>query len=223
MDDHAYVLMQTNRERKDLSRSARHRKNGSRSRRCTLPSDSLTPTQKKGLNGMMYTYTMDKPHTLRELKTWPDDLRGEYMAELLDKYRPSNASLGEMLGVAPTSINYVLTRYFGISRSRGYTPAKNMKQILAWEAFITGVTDTEPVTDSEDTADLAPVEPEIIPVSHNVGAFPTLRGPIAYDMISLTFSGTADDFIRVLQTGPLHLTGADTYLFTITATRKEAI
>lgn len=51
------------REKKSIASGARHRVNGSKSKRCTLPSDYLTPAQRKKLNGEVYTVNLNKPIT----------------------------------------------------------------------------------------------------------------------------------------------------------------
>ena len=208
MKDTEYLFTQTSRERKQLARNAKYKKNGSKSRRCTLPSDNLTPSQKKGLSGPMLTYNLDQPHTLAELKDWPTDLRHEYMNKLIHTYLPDNLSLSLMLGCKQSSISYILDRHFDIRRPRSYTPSKDPATLRQWEQFIGVAPDPEPIPE--------PVTPTPEPVVQHRAS-----SPIAYDTISVSFTGTADDLIGVFQTGPLHLSGADTYTFVITATRKE--
>ena len=50
MTDAEYVFQQDVKERKKMKTGAMHRKCGSKSKKCTLPSDYLTPSQKKKLN-----------------------------------------------------------------------------------------------------------------------------------------------------------------------------
>ena len=217
MNDAEYTLMQTNRERKALSRNAKYKRNGSRSKKCTLPSDHLTPAQKKGLNGMAQTYTMNEPDTLRELRLWPADIRHEYMEGLLERYNPSNKDLGMMLNCGPTYPHTTLPTHFGITRGRGGSH-QTTEQSIAWSRFIGG---------EEPTLALAPEEPKVVMPDEEPVLSPTiapthLHSPLTYDHITLQFTGTSDDLIDVIQRGPIHLTGADTYTFTITATRKGA-
>ena len=121
MDDTTYTLMQTNRDRKILSRNAKYKRNGSKSRKVTLPSDHLTPAQKRRLNGTVQTYDMNKPHTKGELILWPLDLRKEYMQKLLDTYIPSNEELGTMLG-------YKMTSSVSMGNSKHISPWKQCYQ-----------------------------------------------------------------------------------------------
>jgi hypothetical protein len=215
MKDTEYLFTQTSRERKQLARNAKYKKNGSKSRRCTLPSDNLTPAQLKRRNGTMFTYNLDQPHTLGELRLWPTDLRHDYMEGLLSKYNPSNEMLGKMLGISTGNVSNVLRPEFGIVRKRGGRRAAwTDEKAKAWNDFMGYTTEPEPVAEPESTPEPVTPEPEPV-VQHRAGS------PLAYDTISVTFTGTGADLIGVIQTGPLHLTSADTYTFTITATRKE--
>lgn len=210
MDDSTYTFIQHQRETKATARGARSRKSGAHSRKVTLPSDHLTPAQKRRLNGTVQTYDMNKPHTLAELKLWPVDLRHEYMQKLIDTYLPNNTDLADMLGCPTSSVSYVLGTHFVIHRSRGYTPSPDNTDFLR---FILD----EPAPMPEP----AP-EPEPLPEVHSwPGTITNPAGTVLYDTITAQFTGTVDDLIRVIQTGPIHLAGADTYTFTIRAARKE--
>ena len=209
MDDITYTLVQTNRDRKILSRNAKYKRNGSKSRKVTLPSDHLTPAQKRRLNGTVQTYDMNQPHTRFELKLWPEDLLHEYMQNVLDRYAPTNRELCGMLQYADSAaVSKFLKENCGISRPVGGSRRKNADQVLAWRDFIQG-TASEPEPESTVEPEPATTTPPVTP-----------RTTLTYESISLTFTGTVDDLIRVMQTGPIHLAGTDTYTFTISA-RKE--
>ncbi len=209
MQDETYTFIQTVRDRKTVAHSARYRKVGSKSRKCTLPSDYLTAAEKKRRNSAVQTYTMNTPHTKKELDSWPVDLRTKYIANLIERYCPANKDLGEMLGVSETTACTYL-RKLGLRNPIRPTRA----QQLAFLRFCEPMPEPEPIP-------VPAVEPEpdttvvmLAPPIHKPAA------PVTYDNIALTFTGTADDLIRVIQTGPIHLAGADTYTFTINAVRK---
>lgn len=152
MTDERYTLAQTNRDRKTTARSASHRVNGSKSKRCTLPSDTMTPAQIRKLSGPVLTYRMDRPYTLTELKGWPEDLRREYMQKILDTYQPTNADLAGMLQCSKQSITYALRQYFGITRKWGGPRARSEDAAGAWQNFVNGVSqDPEPELPPEKT------------------------------------------------------------------------
>ena len=57
MDDFTYDCWQ----KKQLAQQARHRKRGSKSRKCSLPSDSLTKKQWKERNGKTLSINLNQP------------------------------------------------------------------------------------------------------------------------------------------------------------------
>ena len=75
------------RERAGLARSARCKKASVKGPRgCSLPSDNLTAAQKKKLNGPVEVHRLDKPMTLAEFRTLPDDLQGNYIRILQTEF-----------------------------------------------------------------------------------------------------------------------------------------
>ena len=224
MKDETYTFIQTVRDRKATAHSARHKKNGSRSRKCTLPSDYLTPAEKKRRNSAVRTYTMNFPHTKKELNKWPEDMQREYIKGIIDCYHPSNKDLGRMLGTGETT---ACTYVHKLGLSNKMKPTFEQQQAFFQFSIIGGddlsnderaelVRKTIPDLSPEPDTTVVMLAPPIVQPSAPTPA------PLTYDNISLTFTGTADDLIRVIQTGPIHLAGADTYTFTISAVRKEA-
>ena len=193
MNDETYVFIQDVRERKVTARGAYHKVSGSRSKKCTLSQDTLTPAQLKRRNGPVLTYDMSKPHTWKELKHWPHDMRKEYLTKLLSTYTPSNTDLADMLDVSPGTVT-VIVRDAGISRTRGGNRRHGHND--AWHKFIH-------------------IEPDPVPET----PAPKLA-PISYDTITLSFTGTTTDLIQSILTGPIHLVGSDVCTFTITAHKK---
>lgn len=75
MDDFTYDVI----ENKRIASGARHRKRGSKSRRCVMPSDLLTAAERKRLNGHVKNYNLSAPMKWAEFKAMPDDLQLEYL------------------------------------------------------------------------------------------------------------------------------------------------
>ena len=67
------------REKKSLVASARRRVCGSKSKRCTLPSDNLTPAQRRKLDGPVEVYTISKPMSWDQFKSMPADLQQAHL------------------------------------------------------------------------------------------------------------------------------------------------
>ena len=219
MQDETYLFHQTTRERKSLARSARYKRSGAKSHKVTLPSDYLTPAEKRRRNSTVQTYTMNVPHTKKELNKWPEDMQREYIKGIIDKYNPSNKDLGIMLGIAETT---ACTYVHKLGLRNTMKPTFNQQQ--SFLAFRNPMPEPDPIP-AEEPAPVPAEEPETTvvmlapPIVKSVAPTPA---PLTYDTISLSFTGTADDLIRVIQTGPIHLAGSDTYTFTISAVRKEA-
>ena len=93
MSDFDYEVMQ----RKNIAHSAKNRKCGSKSKKCSLPSDRMTNKQWKERCGEVMTYQF-KPITWAEFKEMPRDLQQMYLNTLQDKYSVTGTRLTEMLG-----------------------------------------------------------------------------------------------------------------------------
>lgn len=200
MNDAKFTLQQTNRERKNLAYQARHKKNGSRSKKCTLPSDHLTPAQKKGLNGTVETYSMNKPHTIKELRQWPEDIRHDYMQLILAKYNPDNTMLGAMLDISKLNVSSILYPVFGIKRERGgKRTRRTAEEITAWENFLgRSMTDSTPapaeeVVPEDSTEPVVHEDPPCLPEEIKIISAPR------YSFFE--FVGTIDDLIGLVSKG----------------------
>ena len=76
MTDAAYVFNQEVRERSRIKQGAHHKKNGSKSKKCTLPSDYMTTRQKNKMNGATMTLKMNEPcHNWKEFKRLSTDVQ----------------------------------------------------------------------------------------------------------------------------------------------------
>lgn len=94
-----------NREKKIIAGSARHKRSGRNSRRCSLPSDLLTESQKRKLNGPLVSVKMGQPMHWSEFKLLNDDLKREYLASLNPAWHPNLSMLSEMFGVSATPVS----------------------------------------------------------------------------------------------------------------------
>ena len=78
-------------QKKKTASGAYHLKRGSRSKKCTLPSDILTASQRRELNGKMETYNLSDALDWGDFKKLPNDLKTEYMQRLVDTYDASQS------------------------------------------------------------------------------------------------------------------------------------
>lgn len=145
--------------KKRIARGAAARKCGSKSRRCTLPSDYLTDAQKKARNGKMSTYNLSKPMTYEQFKLMPRDLQREYLLKLRNDMHASSRVIAQMFGCSYETVRVVI-RDLGINTG-GKKIYMNLDQLLRWNNWLSGdaantpvaVTETETETEAEAEAE----------------------------------------------------------------------
>ena len=143
--------------KKRIARGAAARKCGSKSRRCTLPSDYLTDAQKKARNGKMSTYNLSKPMTYEQFKLMPRDLQREYLLKLRNDMHASARVIAQTFGCSYETVRVVI-RDLGINTG-GKKIYMNLDQLLRWNNWLSGdaantpVAVTEPETETETETD----------------------------------------------------------------------
>ena len=75
MNELEYDAMQ----KKRIGRGARHRKGGSKSKRCSLPSDGLTPAQMAAMSGPVESWSMNVPMGWDAFVSAPLDIQQSYI------------------------------------------------------------------------------------------------------------------------------------------------
>ncbi len=139
--------------KKRIARGAAARKCGSKSRRCTLPSDYLTDAQKKARNGKLSTYNLSKPMTYEQFKLMPRDLQREYLLKLRNDMHASTRVIAQMFGCSDETVRVVI-RNLGINTG-GKKIYMNLDQLMRWNNWLSGdaantpVAVTEPETETE--------------------------------------------------------------------------
>lgn len=142
MNDFDYENMQ----KKITARGARHKRNGSKSKKCTMPSDFMTKAQLQALNGPVTTILLNQPMDWETFKGLSDTLQKTYLTNLKNTYNPNTAMLARMFGVTPNPVTAQLRKYGLPIGPRGAKPDKQRQAM--WEAFCNGVVgggDNKPV------------------------------------------------------------------------------
>ena len=136
MNDFDYDVLQ----KKRIAAGARHMRRGSRSTRCFLPSDNLTPAQLKRRNGPVSTYKLDAPMRWDDFKEMPADLQKQYLTYLVETYGATNEMLGDMFYVHPTHVGAV-KKALGVVSHNPHRLIGEKKAIRdqMWAAFCNGV------------------------------------------------------------------------------------
>ena len=142
MTNEEYVFQQTSRERKRIGAGAYARKNGSRTRKCTLPSDNMTAGQIKKRNGEIMQYKLNQPMKWKEFKSMPEDLQKEYIQKLASEKKARAIDIAEMLGVHKNYFSkHARTLFQG---KTPFTRTHQVNQSQEWRDFIEGnITTTE--------------------------------------------------------------------------------
>ena len=136
MNDFDYDALQ----KKRIAAGARHMRRGSRSKRCSLPSDNLTPAQLKRRNGPVSTYKLDAPMRWDDFKAMPVDLQKQYLTNLVETYGATNEMLGDMFYVHPTHVGTVKKALGVVSHNpRHLSKEKKTIRDQMWAAFCNGV------------------------------------------------------------------------------------
>lgn len=104
MTDEQFVYNQDIKERKSMRTGAFHKKNGSKSKKCSMPSDYLTRKEKKKLNSECVSVSMDKPMTnFNQFRSLSISTQQQYLQNLVNKYGARKSDFPVMFGVSYTT------------------------------------------------------------------------------------------------------------------------
>ena len=84
-------------QKKSLARNAKYKKNGSKSKKCMLPGDFLTASQKAKLSTTLVDVNLKKPMTWDQFKALPTDIKREYLTFLVEEYNATQAWVSSMM------------------------------------------------------------------------------------------------------------------------------
>lgn len=146
MTDFDYDCLQ----KKRLAGQAKYRKCGSKSKKCTLPSDNLTQKQWKERCGPVVSFNFSKPMLWGNFKKLPVTVQTEYITNLQKKYGVTAVDLAGMFGVQALTVRkHADANNLGVSFPRGHS--MNATRRAEWNEFLCEVT--------KNAVDSAPEEP----------------------------------------------------------------
>lgn len=90
--------------KKNVAHSAARRKGGSKSKKCSLPSDHMTQKQWNERCGQVMSYNIGRPMAWAEFSQLPKDLKEEYMNNLIEKYNANARTIAEVFGVSVATV-----------------------------------------------------------------------------------------------------------------------
>lgn len=115
MNEYERAFVSDCREKKQIASSAAHMKRGSRSKACSLPSDTLTVAQRKKLDGECVTYKLDKVYTYAEFKQMPADIQTEYLNRWMELFGVGVSAIEKYFWRLKPSTLYAYVARRGIS------------------------------------------------------------------------------------------------------------
>lgn len=172
-------------KKKQLAGQAKYRKRGSKSKKCSLPSDGMTNKQWKERCGPVITYNPNKPMVWEDFKKLPDHIQTEYITNLQHKFGVTAVDLGKMFGVQPLTVRkHADANNLGVEFPRGHAMSAAKK--AEWDKFVCPEQDEPAFLDDEEC--------EEWPVEEPVGDMTAPAQPEAMKMknFSLRFSGNID-------------------------------
>ena len=182
MTDFDYDCLQ----KKRLAQGARHRKRGSKSRACSLPSDYMTPKQWRERNGPCMTMNLNKPMLWADFKQLPAGMQTEYLQHVTDTYKVGKNKIVEMLGTSDTTfIKYMEANHLNV-RFQSAAGSKPKSQIEAWNNFL-GVTVVQP-----EITELPDVEAEQAVAICGEPVATSSECRMHMDYVHLSFNGVLD-------------------------------
>lgn len=184
MSDFEYDCLQ----KKRLARQAQYKKNGSKSKKCTLPHEYLTPKQLRERNGSVMTYNLSKPMEWKTFKGMPTELQNEYISKLIDRYGVNMVGLLDMFGVnRSTLMRHMQLSGMNFTFQRGHQMSKEQKK--SWGIFLGENTEEIPVVEESVLEEEAvPEEKPTVIFDHKRTATPKMK----MDRLSLNFNGSLD-------------------------------
>lgn len=118
MTDEKFVFVTDVAEKKRTARGAFNKRthNGKRGG-VKFPSDYLTKKERNKMNGEVKSYKINQPITYKEFKSYPDDIKIEYIQNLRKKFDVPDTAISEMFGLSSHAIGN-FCREHGIQAGR---------------------------------------------------------------------------------------------------------
>lgn len=155
MNDFDFDVMQ----KKRLNASARARVCGSKSKKCGLPSDHLTPAQLKAKSGPVESYDLNRPMSYERFKQMPDDLKVDYLNGICERFRVSISAIStDMFGLSDATLWFYLKAHGLkiVSGRQGGRMVKDNRQ--AWERWLKGEETATPAAQEYAVQEIVPAE-----------------------------------------------------------------
>lgn len=172
-------------KKKQLAGQAKYRKRGSKSKKCSLPSDGMTQKQWKEKCGPVISYNPNKPMIWDDFKKLPTHIQAEYITNLQQKFGVTAVDLGKMFGVQALTVRkHADANNLGVEFPRGHALSAAKK--AEWEKFVCPEQEESQAFVEPDDGDDWPVEESTDNPS------PAQTEAMKMKNFSLRFSGNID-------------------------------
>lgn len=162
MTDEKFTLVETNRERANIARSARYtNRKGKGSVKSGVEYKSEKELQ--ALNGEVKNYDLSKPMSYAEFRDMPEDLQAEYFRSLYEKHGGSDNGLRLFWGISSKMVAFY-RHQFGVPPAKAH---RDTHREALWKAFISvpkafeeeapEIEESKPMRKRETTKEKAPV------------------------------------------------------------------
>ena len=195
MNDIEFILKEDIKKKKQAGSGYRYKKNGSKSKKCSLPSDHLSKKEIEKMNGECKVYNLSEKMSYSNFCAMPFDLQVKYLEMLRDKFGARQVDIAKMMNVAPST--FASHRYKFLNNKPVF-PSSNRSKLdkEAWNKFINGeeaenAVETEP--DEEVLGDTCSTgnstETEYLPYNKVIPKADIING-------SMNLKGKAEDIFR---------------------------
>lgn len=149
MNDVEFILKEDIKAKKQAGRGYRYKKNGSKSKKCRLPSDSLSKKEIEKMNGECKVYNINKPMTYKEFCAMPADIQIMYLENLRDKYGASLLDIANMMGCKYTTLTG--HKRITLDEKPAFISYNSSRlDIESWNRFINGEKAEDSVSEGSD-------------------------------------------------------------------------
>lgn len=194
MNDIEFILKEDIKKKKQAGSGYRYKKNGSKSKKCSLPSDNLSKKELNKMNGECKVYNLSEKMNYSNFCAMPFDLQVKYLEMLRDKFGANQTDIAKMMNVAPSTL---ASHRYKFLNNKPVFPSSNRPRLDkdAWNRFING-------EKAEDTVAAEPDEKLVDACSVNDSAdtafLPYNKVVSKADIVngSMNLKGKADDIFR---------------------------
>ena len=149
MNDVEFILKEDIKEKKQAGRGYYHKKNGSKSKKCSLPSDHLSKKEIEKMNGECKVYNFSKPMSYSNFCAMPVELQIKYLETLRIKFGANQTEISKMMGVAKTTLASHRAKF--LDNKPVFRRYKHSRlDIEAWNRFVNGEENKDAVVAEPD-------------------------------------------------------------------------